>query len=358
MEQISDHMEMLHAVDRPAFCVKGGIIVKVNADAAGLLIETGIPVADLLETGSEEYAAFTGGCLYLNLSLAGHSMGWSVLRMEGFDLFRLEDDEDDRELKAMALAARTLRDPLSSVMITADRLFPLSGLADDPQTREQVARLNRGLMQMLRVINNMSDAERYHADTGVRQQIRDISAVIGEVFEKAASLVEHTGIALRYEGLHETVYSLTDSDKLERAILNLLSNALKFTPRGGSICAKLTRRGKKLYLTIQDSGRGIDESLRGQLFSRYVRQPGLEDGSFGIGLGMVLVRAAAALHGGTVLVDQPASAGIRVTMSLAIRQESPGLIRNHILIPDYAGELDHALVELSEVLPHELYGNN
>lgn len=355
MEQLTDALGLLDMMACPAFCVKDGIIIKVNHDAEAYTIETGTPIDRLLETGAEEYAAFSGGCLYLNLSLCGHSLGFSVKRTAGLDIFRLEEDGDTAELRAMALAARELREPLASVMLTADRLFPVSGLEDDPQTREQVARINKGLFQMLRVIGNMSDANRYCTDSGSRQETRDICAVIDEIFDKAAALVAHTGISLTYEAHHEAIYCLTDSEKLERAILNIISNAIKFTPKDGTVHAKLTRRGSRLYLTVQDSGCGIAESLRGNVFSRYSRRPGVEDGRFGIGLGMVLIRAAAALHGGTVLIDQPEKAGTRITMSLAIRQNAGGQMRSPIRMPDYAGERDHSLIELSESLPVHLY---
>ena len=138
-------------------------------------------------------------------------------------------------------------------------------------------------------------------------------------------------------------------------MLNIISNSLKFMPQGGTIQAKLTRRGQKLYVSILDSGSGIQESTRADLFSRYTREPSVEDGRFGIGLGLVLIRSTAYQHGGTVLVDQPMEQGTRVTMTLAISSGSTDHVRSPILKVDYAGERDHGLLELSEVLPADLY---
>ena len=69
----------------------------------------------------------------------------------------------------------------------------------------------------------------------------------------------------------------------------------------------------------------------------------------------MLVRSAAASHGGAVLIDQPEGGGARVTMTIAIRQSTSGTLRSPILRVDYAGERDHALVELSDVLPAQCY---
>ena len=354
MEYITDAMEMVDHLLQPAFCVRRGIIVNVNAAAGARLIEPGIAVAELLSTGQEEYSELNGGCLYLTLNISGKPCSACVTQKKDFDLFTLEQESSQSELQAMALAARELREPLAGVMITADQLFPLAEL-ENPAVREQAARLNRGLHQILRIISNMSDAGRYTADTGSHQEIRDISAITEEVMGKAMALADCTGVKLTYRGLSEPVYSLTDAEKLERAIFNMLSNALKFTPTGGTVQASLTRRGNRLYFSVSDNGCGITDQLRGGIFSRYSREPGVEDGRHGIGLGLVLVHAAAALHGGAVLVDHPAETGTRITMSLAVRSGTGKRLRSPMLKVDYAGERDHGLLEFADILPASVY---
>lgn len=355
MEQITDAMGMLDLMVRPGFCVRDNIIIKANPSAQSHMIAVGANITEYLRTGKEEYAEFSDGCLYLTLSVCGQECGASVTRMGDFHVFILEQEADQAELQAMALAARELREPLTSVMTTADRLFPMVALQDDPATREQVARLNRGLFQMLRVISNMSDANRYSSAPTSRQETMDICALLEEVFARAGELVAHTGISLTFSNLDQRVLCLVDAEKLERAVLNIISNAIKFTPKGGAIEAKLIRRGNKLYLSVQDSGQGVPDNLKGSIHSRYLRQPAIEDSRFGIGLGMVLIRSAAAHHGGTVLMDQPEGKGARITMTLEIRQNPAGTLRSHVLRVDYAGERDHGLIELSDALPASLY---
>ena len=110
-----------------------------------------------------------------------------------------------------------------------------------------------------------------------------------------------------------------------------------------------------LRLSVTDSGSGIAQNVRSSVFSRYLRQPVLEDSRYGIGLGMVLIRTAAAHPGGTVHIDQPDGAGTRITMTMSIRQSKQATLRSNVLRVDYAGERDHGLIELSECLPTELY---
>lgn len=352
MEENKEIFGMLDLMLRPGFCVKENAIARVNLAAEGLLLTPGTDVRELLLTGRTEYAAFEGGCLYLKLTLASKACGASVTRIDGWDIFTLDPEADDAPLQAMALAARELREPLSNVMIAADRLFPMNG--QDTPANEQAARLNRGLHQLLRIVGNMSDAGRYAA--AARQETHDIGKVFAEILEKAQTLVAHAGIRLTYTGLSEPVYCLADAEQLERAVLNLLSNAIKFTPKGGTISVSLIRCGRMLRFSVQDNGSGIAGNIRGSVFSRYLRQPGIEDSRYGIGLGMVLIRSAASNHGGTVLIDQPQEAGTRITLTLALRQNAEGVLRSPVLHPDYAGGWDHSLVELVDCLPAHVYG--
>lgn len=347
MEAKERQAGVLNLLLRPAFSVKNHIIIEANDAAKAFLLTEGTDVRRLLATGREEYEAFQSGCLYLKLFLSSRGFGATVVRSEDRDIFLLDQESDDGELQALALAAENLRNPLTSIMISAQRLMA------DAESREQAARLNRGLHQMMRIIGNMSDAGRYAHSS--RQEQRNLTEVFREIFEKAQSAISHTGITMTCQCLSQDLIGLCDSEQLERAVLNMLSNAVKFTPAGGSIHASLTQCGKMLRLSITDTGSGIAETIRSSVFSRYLRQPGIEDSRCGLGLGMVLIRSAAANHGGTVLIDQPDGKGTRITMTIAIRTQDASTLRSPIMRIDYAGEQDHSLIELSECLPLQLY---
>ncbi|MBQ7001918.1 MAG: HAMP domain-containing histidine kinase [Oscillospiraceae bacterium] len=347
MERKIDCFGMLDLMMRPGFCVKNTEIVHVNPAAQAFLLTVGTDIQTLLLTGQEEYRAFTDGCLYVKLALSAGSCGACVVCWEDQHVFLLDLEEDEAVLRVLALAARELREPLTSMMLCSDHMYSSES---DPDAS---ARMNRSIHQMLRLLGNMSDAG--HSISVSRQETLDIAALLAEIFEKAQTLTEQTGLTLRYQGLPGEVLGLADGQQIERAVLNILSNAIKFTPKGGTIDAALTRHGKMLRLSITDSGSGIAEGILRNVFCRYLRQPGIEDSRFGLGLGMVLVRAAAANHGGTVLIDQPSGKGTRVTLTLAIRQSTETTLRSPVMRIDYAGERDHGLVELSDSLPLAAY---
>lgn len=347
MEEQKNALGMLDLLTVPGFCVKENRIIKVNAAAAALLLEEGMEVSSLLSSGLPEYEAFSQGCLCLPLEKDGHVWNASVTRQQDLDVFVLEPDAPQSELQALALAARELRAPLNSAMIMADKLLS----QDDPEVRDQAARLNRGLYQLLRIVGNMSDAG--FTPTSARHTLHNVSAVMDEIFQKAQLLTEASGLTLRYTGPEESIYCLCDPQRLERAVNNILSNAIKFTPKGGCIQASFLQSGNMLRLSIQDTGSGIGDALMRSVFYRHLRQPALEDSRYGIGLGMVLVRSVATEHGGTVLIDQPEGTGTRVTLTMAIREDAPKL-SSKIIYP-ISGGYDSGLIEFSEVLPAAMY---
>ena len=351
MEQNTDILQVLELIPSPAFCVKDGIVTAINPEAQRCGLTVGQSVKDFLLTGQQEYPEFREGCLHLTVKIAGVSCGACVNRMQDFDVFVTEQDAELAQLQAMALAAQELRTPLSNIMAVADDLFPLCGSDGDALT----AQLNKGLYQLQRIVCNMSDAYRYSRENSARLEIRDMGAFWSEFFSHSTGLFGHANVNLHFTGLTEKVFSLADGEKLERAANNVLSNALKFTPAGGNVDASLTRRGNMLYLTIQNSGSGTPAELRSNLFDRFLRQPSIEDTRYGIGLGMVLIRSVASMHGGTVLLEQTQDGGLRLTISMAIRQKDDTFVYSAPMRVDYAGERDHALIELSECLPSSLY---
>ena len=346
MSEQTEIFAMLDMMHDPAFCVMDGIVARVNPAARGLLIEQGTAIANLLRTGQEEYEAFTGGCLCLELDISGIPYSAAIRRIGNGDIFTLEAGSASSELAVLALAARELREPLAKVMLSADRLY-------NPEHGEEAAKMTRGLYQILRILGNMSDAA--DCSTAARKETVNICQAIGEVFEKAHTLISHTGVEFSWEVSAEAVYCLADIHQLERAILNILSNSMKYTPTGGSIRATFSRKGRTMQLRIQDSGSGIADSLLPTAFSRYLRQPTIEDGRHGLGLGLVMIRGAAASHGGTVLIDRPNQGGTGITLTIPIVQSSGNSLRSPALRVDYGAERDHALLELSEILPVQLY---
>ena len=349
MEEKKKIPGLLDMIPHPGFYVTDYLVTAANTAATGMGIFPCADVREWIRLGLEEYSQLEEGCLCLTLCFGGRDHCACVTRRPEGDLFLLEQEDNLEEFRAMALAARELRLPLSNAMGQMEQL--LASLPEE--SRNAAVSMSRSLYQMLRTIGNMSDTG--NVTGSFRPEVQNIPAVIQEIFDKAQVLAAHTGIRLTFHPLEEMVLGLVDAPQLERAIYNILSNALKFTPAGGSVEALLSRKGTMLRLSLQDSGSGIHQDVLQNLFYRYLRQPGIEDSRYGIGLGMVLIRRIAANHGGTVFIDRSPSGGTRVTLTLAIRQDNDTILSSPVRRPDYTGERDHGLVELSDCLPAHLY---
>ena len=351
MEEHNEITTMLALIPQPAFLVEAGKICHVNPAAAGCLLQVGQEISPLILCGAEEYEEFTGGCLYLTLSLANQPVGASVVKLDGRDIFTLDQTADLPQLQALSLAAMELRKPLSGILSLADQLLPAIA-QENQQMQEQTAQMNRRLYQLLRIVSNMSDASMYAAAQPTLTEHVEICSFAEEILKKAGLWIAQIGIRLEYDLPREPIFLLAHSEKLERAIYNMLSNACKHAPKDSVIQVKLTQKNKRVYFSVSNQHTGT--ALPGDLFSRFLRLPGLEGGQNGIGLGMLLVRETAKLHDGVILADQTETV-TRITMTLKVQQSQSSQLRSPRIRIDYAGERDHCLQELADILPAHLY---
>lgn len=352
MEQ--DKQNLLEMIDRPAFLVKDGVILYTNQMAKNRMISAGTPVEELLETQTFAYQEYRGGCLYLTLNLGGVHCGATVTRQSDGDIFLLDRDMDQMQLQTLALAGQQLRQPLGNVLVLADQLLPQ--LQDNPEQKALAGQLSRNLFQLLRITSNMADGELYGSQRAVSFENTEMASFLREVIRKAQDMLESSDVKLGYVGLDNAVFSLVNREQLQRAIHNLISNAVKFSPKGGSVQVSATRTGNRIAISVTNAGNSIPAHVKDSLFRRYQREASIEDSRYGLGLGMTLVRSAAANHQGAVLVDE--QNGTRVTMTITVQKSVPSHLRSPIVqISDYLGGRDSTLVELSDTLPATCYEN-
>lgn len=341
----TDMNTLLQRYMEPAFLVAGGTVAYTNSEAAARQIQVGMNIDELICTGKEEYSQFADGRLYLAVLAGNQTYRAYTQKLDEYHIFFLESEYDDPTLRAFALAAKQLRQPLANALMCAGEL---SG----PQ--EDLNNLSKSLYQLHRAVCNMSDAAGYSVLRSVRSESRNVCAFMDEVMEKAAALLEKSGVSVSYSGPKAPVICMIDSEKLERAVLNLLSNAAKFSPEK-TITVTFCKKGNRLFLSVENEGLQIPAQVQENLFTRYQREPALEDSRWGIGLGLSIVRSTALAHNGTLLLENTPT-GQKFTMTLAMEQTKDDIVRSPVLLPvDYTGGYDKALMELSDILPAELY---
>lgn len=353
MEKPNISPEILEQLTSPAFLVKDGVIIHANDAALRRNIVLQSAVSDIISIGKKEYAGFSSGKLGLSLRICDTDYNAFVTKMEDAHLFCLESDYENPELRAYALAAQQLRAPLSNAMVGTENLLPNEAVCENDELRQQLAQVNRSLHQLLRAISNMSDAAIYKNTHSCKIEIRDITAIFNEILEKSAILASKAGKTLEYKTIYTPLMYPADSQKLERAVLNLISNALRFSPAGATISANLRKSENCLIFSIENA---TSDQIKNNIFFKYLREPGIETGNGGVGLGLSIIHSVASAHGGVILMEAPSDTSVRFTMTVALKKSKDTVVRSPILLPtDYTGGRDNTLLELSDCLPDELY---
>lgn len=357
MEPFNGYLQLLELVSCPAFSVKDGLVDVANNSAQHLLIVPGTPADRLVVTGKEDYKALVeGGCLSIVVETAESQFCAFVNRQKEQDIFLLDQEQDDPTQMALSLASSAFRSPLGNVLNGASELCKLASQMD-PKAEKYLNEVFKGAYQMLRLVNNMSDVIPYTQGNLFREAL-DITSTLGEMVEKASALLERKNIQIHFSSAVSDPVIMANREKLERALYNLILNAATFpskleTPR---IDVELKQVNNRIHMIVTDNGEGIGDDVFKTLFRRYSRRPTTEDWRHGIGLGLPLVRAVAAAHGGTVLVERLKPSGTRVTMTMEIVRYNEKLLRSPRFPHDYAGGYDHALLELSSILPADIFG--
>lgn len=349
----ADHL--LDLINQPGFTVMHGKIMHANHAAKGFHIEEGSMVQDLIPCDWEEYEGFQNGCLYLTLRVMDTNIGASITRNGKTDVFILDDQSCNEQLTALSLAGHQLRNPLTNIIALLDTYFQ-DDRSRDAEESLHAAQIMQNAYQLHRMIANMCDANTW-SERGTSYETRNICSIFTETAEKCSTALSGAKVWIRYKCPDKPIYTQLNTDMVERAIYNMISNAVKFSVPEPLLDAELTQQGNKIRISITSPSDQVQQEMLTTAFTHYLRKPTMEDSRFGIGLGMNLIRSAALAHGGTVLIDQPEPNTVRVSMTMMLRQpEAPTTLRSPAFrLSNYAGGLDLALVELSEQLPAQCY---
>jgi signal transduction histidine kinase len=208
---------------------------------------------------------------------------------------------DRLKSKFFANISHELRTPLTLI------LAPLAELADtaaDDAARQHVRVIRRNAERLLGLINDLLDLSRLDAG-GLRLNLAemDIRSVAASVLENSTPAALADGIDLRIEADPPTQLIWGDAHRLEIVLTNLVSNALKFTPKGGSIFIGVRDLDDGVEVTVRDTGVGIPEEDLPRVFERFFQvNPTDRRREGGVGIGLALAKELVELHGGTIAV--------------------------------------------------------
>lgn len=255
-------------------------------------------------------------------------------------------ERDDLLAKVLPALSAQLRYALGNLHLAAASLVPAERREQDAQLDAQAAVLDQSFYQLLRIANNLSAAAYLSESDTLPLRDCDIVELVRRICLQSSSLAEQIGIKLSFSCRKESHVCAIHRDGVEQLLFQLLSNAFKFTPRGGTVTVELTFSDRQVRLSVSDTGCGIDSQKMAALFSACSEEE-LRLPSHGVGLGLALCRRIAQGHGGTILVES--RKGVRVTVAIPDRLSENVIVKD---VPfDYAGGFNHTLLGLADALP-------
>jgi CheY-like chemotaxis protein/signal transduction histidine kinase len=200
----------------------------------------------------------------------------------------------------LSTLSHELRTPLTAIIGWSHLLS--RGSLEDTKRRHAIAVIERNATAQAQLIEDLLDsASIMSGKLRLKLRLADFRQVVDAALDAVRPTLELKRIELRCVAPEAGLELLADPDRLQQLVWNLLGNAIKFTPEGGSIEVRLRRAGGEAEFCVRDTGAGIDAAFLPHVFERFEQA----DGSFtrehgGLGLGLAITRHLVELHGGTI----------------------------------------------------------
>jgi PAS domain S-box-containing protein len=209
------------------------------------------------------------------------------------------------------------RTPLTLMLGPLEDVLAEGDGALEARTRDQLDVAHRNSLRLLKLVNTLLDFSRIEAGRmEATYEETDVCAFTEELASVFRSAVERARLSLEVFCGPVTAPVWVDREMWEKIVLNLLSNAFKFTPSGG-IFVTVEERGKHVVLSVRDTGIGIPSDEVPHVFERFHRVRGAQGRTHeGTGIGLALVQELVKLHGGTVSVESTLGEGTTFTVSV------------------------------------------
>jgi PAS domain S-box-containing protein len=213
----------------------------------------------------------------------------------------------------VSIVSHDLRNPLGVAMASADLLLDLP--LDEQQRRRQAEIIRRSGKRMQRLIEDLLDVARIEAGALVVRPSREmIVPILHEAAEQYRDQARARQLVLTVDAGSDELEARIDRDRILQALGNLLDNAVRLTPEGGSILLSARDRGDDVLISVADTGPGIAPSDMARLFDRFAQVEDRDSGA--AGLGLTIVRGVAHAHGGEVEVRSREGRGSVFTLRL------------------------------------------
>lgn len=211
-------------------------------------------------------------------------------------------EADRRKDEFLAVLAHELRNPLAPLRTALDILHVTSDIG--PGFRAILATMERQVNHLVRLVDDLLEAARItRGKIELRKENIDIAAAVQSAVEASRSLIDDAGQVLVVNLPAEPLMIRADRVRISQIVSNLLSNAARYTDRGGRIVLSVQRRHSEVLISVQDNGIGIPGDMVARIFDMFVQLDRSSGRSCaGLGIGLTLVQSLVQLHDGQIEV--------------------------------------------------------
>ncbi|WP_379138528.1 cell wall metabolism sensor histidine kinase WalK [Paenibacillus sp. sgz500958] len=325
-----------------------GIVILMNRRAATMLGQDEplpeAPLDTLLGLDSEQAQALSGGNAQSSLlRLYPHgSEDHTIVRVTFTPIHRreggiagtiavLQDVTDQENLEEsrrefVANVSHELRTPLTTIKSYAEALD--DGALDDPQLASRfVGVIRNETERMIRLVTDLLHLSRLDSkEARLRIQQTDIAEMLEDVADRFSFQIRQKNIDISTMVRRGVVTAWLDRDQIDQVLGNLVSNALKYTPEGGTIELEASRNEEgMLSISVKDSGIGIPKKDIERIFERFYRVDKARSRNMGgTGLGLSIAREIVKAHGGSISLQSELDHGSKVTFTLPLDEQRRG----------------------------------
>lgn len=225
---------------------------------------------------------------------------------------------DELKTQFFANVNHELRTPLTLMLAPLEPMMEGKMGRATAKQRETLITVRRNGFKLLRLINNLLDLTKLEVGK-MRLKIKAVDFIefLNSLLASVKPLADRKEIKLYFQHPSQNLKITIDPDHFDKAVLNLLSNAIKFTPENGRITVYLEEKKKSVSLIVEDTGKGIPESMLESIFDRFSQVDGsLSRSHEGTGIGLSLVKEIVWLHGGKIHAESQVEKGSRFIIDL------------------------------------------
>ena len=230
------------------------------------------------------------------------------------ELEQLSKDKD----AFLAVLTHDMRTPLTSIKGYS------SILRDRDLGRDQQVKIAKIILRseetLLEIVNNILDIEKLQSGAPIllERSNFDLALLVSAAAESIAALASEKNIALHHQDVPQPILITADEKQMQRILLNLFSNAIKYTPEGGTVSIDTRMKGHDAIVEVKDTGYGIPEDELPFIFDRFRRVKGHQQKAVGTGLGLAIVKSLVEAHGGDISVTSEVDVGSTFTMRIPL----------------------------------------